>query len=231
MGLPEAEKHLKDTLGSRYSDPDWQPALKAVMDAENDTDTATTAIEKLARVATNQSGLKIRLPARTAIPQLNSIENEVTRSISELCARNRIFGTPPTLDEFLEPKEELEANNQDSELLDLAGDVRVLEDGDKVIVAKVVLELAEKDGKVIDIESDSDDESGAPDISRGEAANLCEQLMEACLQHGGANSDLAIGLLTHLRHFRVHLRQDELLHSRQTTLNHYFASQSPERTM
>src|SRR6266404_1086181 len=146
-------------------------------------------------------------------------------------SNNRIFGTPPTLDEFLEPKEELEANNQDSELLDLAGDVRVLEDGDKVIVAKVVLELAEKDGKVIDIESDSDDESGAPDISRGEAANLCEQLMEACLQHGGANSDLAIGLLTHLRHFRVHLRQDELLHSRQTTLNHYFASQSPERTM
>ena len=100
-------------------------------------------------------------------------------------------------------------------------------------MAKVVLELAEKDGKVIDIESDSDGESGTPDISHGEAANLCEQLpvMEACLQHGDANLDLAIGLLTHLRHFCVHLRQDELLHSRQTTLNHYFASQSPEHTM
>ena len=36
-----------------YNNPDWQPAFKAVMDAKNNTDAATTVIEKLLHTAAN----------------------------------------------------------------------------------------------------------------------------------------------------------------------------------
>ncbi|KAF9232698.1 hypothetical protein BU15DRAFT_10943, partial [Melanogaster broomeanus] len=63
MRLPEAEKRVKDALGTRYNEADWQPAFKAVMDAENNTDAATAAIEKLVHAAATRTGLKIRIPA------------------------------------------------------------------------------------------------------------------------------------------------------------------------
>ena len=50
--------------------------------------------------------------------------------------------------------------------------------------------------------------------------------MEACLQHGDSSSDLPLNLLTHLRHFRVCLRWEELLHARQTTLDAFLTGPS-----
>ena len=78
------------------------------MDAENDSDVATSVIEKLTHAAANHTGIKIRLPAHPVVPQLDDLENDLTQSISDLQGQNHIFGTPLTLDKFLEPKEEAE---------------------------------------------------------------------------------------------------------------------------
>ncbi|KAN0088708.1 hypothetical protein V8E55_005765 [Tylopilus felleus] len=115
-------------------------------------------------------------------------------AILELQAWNCIFGTPPTLNDFIEPKEELEDP-------DLTADI--FEGGDKAIVVKVIQEMAEQNGEAINVNSDDDDESGTPNILRSEAINLCQRLSEACRQHGDASSDLAISLLTTLRCFFV----------------------------
>ena len=80
--------------------------------------------------------------------------------------------------------------------------------------------------EVIEIDSDDEDEPRKPDISHAETINLCEKLMEACLQHRDSSSDLPLNLLTHLRHFCVCLRQEELLHARQTTLDAFLAGPS-----
>ncbi|KAH0833378.1 hypothetical protein J3R83DRAFT_12479 [Lanmaoa asiatica] len=98
--------------------------------------------------------------------------------------------------------------------------------GDKAIVAEVVQEVAEKNNEVIEIDDDDDDEISKPDISRTETINLCEKLMEACLQHGDSSSDLPLNLLTNLRHFHVCLRRKKFLHARQTTLDAFLACPS-----
>ncbi|KAF9218623.1 hypothetical protein BS17DRAFT_720099 [Gyrodon lividus] len=52
MNLPDAEARLVAHLGHCYVDTDWQPALRAVMDAEGDVSIAMKAVEPLAEAAT-----------------------------------------------------------------------------------------------------------------------------------------------------------------------------------
>ena len=153
------------------------------------------------------------------VPQLDTLEKDVTQSISDLQACKCIFGTPPTLDEFLEPKEEAETRDS------VAADIFNGPGGDQAIVAEVVRVTAEKNNEVIEIDSDDEGKPRKPDISHAETINLCEKLMEACLQHGDSSSDLPLNLLTYL-HFCVCLCQEELLHARQTTLDVFLASPS-----
>ncbi|KAF9220389.1 hypothetical protein BS17DRAFT_680167, partial [Gyrodon lividus] len=62
MNLPNTEARLAAHLGHHYVNTDWRPALRAVMDAEGDVAIAMKAIEPLAKAATHQTGLKIRIP-------------------------------------------------------------------------------------------------------------------------------------------------------------------------
>ena len=78
LTLPEAEAQLELLLRQCYVDNDWQPALKAMMDAEGDIEAATAAVEKLAGKAAQSSHLKIclRRPEKQSsdsAPQLNAI--------------------------------------------------------------------------------------------------------------------------------------------------------------
>ena len=84
----------------------------------------------------------------------------------------------------------------------------------------------EKNNKVIKVESDDEDEPRKPDVSCSDTINLCEKLVEACLQHEDTSSDLTLDLLTHLHRFRVYLRREELLHSQQTTLDVFLTRSS-----
>jgi len=211
MTLPEAEVRIKEILGTRYADTDWLPAFDAVMNAEGDSDAAAMAVEQLAQAASQRTGLKIRISMRRPpLAQLTAVENEVATSLQDLKNRNRIFGEPPSLDEFLEPAEEQEV-----------GDSLKFEGGDKAIVAAVKQELAERAGEVIEIESD-EEEGAEPEVSRTETLELCRRLEGACLQFGNVDSSLPLDLLKQLRLFRAHLRRDELLHGKQTTIDMYF---------
>ena len=162
MQLPDAVQCIKDVLGSHYTEADWQAAFKAVMDAENDSDAATSMIEKLMHAAANHTGIKICLPARPVVPQLDDLENDLTQSISDLQGLNRIFETPLMLDEFLEPKEEAETRDSATAAI-FDGP-----EGDKAIVAEVVREITEKNNEVIEVESDDEDKPRKPDISRSD---------------------------------------------------------------
>ncbi|KAG2115750.1 uncharacterized protein F5147DRAFT_544285, partial [Suillus discolor] len=63
MSLPAVENDLKAHLREHYVDSDWRPALKAIMDAEGDTDVALNAVNALAEAASCRTGLKIHIPA------------------------------------------------------------------------------------------------------------------------------------------------------------------------
>ncbi|KIK75414.1 hypothetical protein PAXRUDRAFT_172896 [Paxillus rubicundulus Ve08.2h10] len=161
------------------------------MDAEGDSVTVNAAVGKLAQVAITRTGLKICIPARQPAPQLVAIEDEVLKSISKLKGHSCIFGEPLTLNQFLEPSDEEE----------IGGDSVEFEgpEGDETIVAVVSREMAEKRGKVIEIEESDDDESRKPEISRSEGLELCQKLKAACLQLGDATSPLALDLIKHIQ--------------------------------
>ncbi|KAJ8589440.1 hypothetical protein M405DRAFT_862157 [Rhizopogon salebrosus TDB-379] len=109
----------------------------------------------------SQKKPKVKGPPLT---QLTTLEDEVTTSLQDLKARNRIFGELPSLDEFLEPVEEQKF-----------GDSLAFEGGDKAIVAAVKREMAEKVDEVIEVESAEDEDSQAePEVSRAEALGLCQ---------------------------------------------------------
>ncbi|KAF9239068.1 hypothetical protein BU15DRAFT_28025, partial [Melanogaster broomeanus] len=71
LSLPNAEIRLKAHLGNRFIDTDWQPALRAVMDAEGDSEAALKAIQPLERTAMQRPGLKLQISRRPKeLPQL-----------------------------------------------------------------------------------------------------------------------------------------------------------------
>lgn len=209
MTLPEAEKRLQDILTTHYVDTDWRPALDAVMQAEGDSDAAVAAVETLATSASNRTGLKIRIPARPP-PQLVTLENEVSSYLTELKSRNRIFGEPMALDNFLEPAEEAEVPDP----LDFSG-------GDEAIVAQVHQEIAEGNGEVIEVESEDECEA-EQEISATETLALCKRLEPACLQFTDLDSQVTLDLLKHLRLFRGRLQRVVDRNAKQTKISAFF---------
>ncbi|KAJ8591213.1 hypothetical protein M405DRAFT_814739 [Rhizopogon salebrosus TDB-379] len=213
MSLPDAERDLQAHLGERYIDLDWRPALKAVMDAEGDTEAASNAINTLKQAASRRTGLKIRIPTtcRPRPDQLLSAEAELMQSVNDLKARNRIFGELQTVDEILDPAEERDM-----------GEFSMFEGGDKAIADEVRHEIAIANGKVIDIDSDSDDdEDNTPSISRTDILDMCQRLEVGCMQYG--DPQISLNLSSQLRIFRAKLRREELMTTRQASLDQFFS--------
>ena len=71
MSLPKAERKLEEYLEDRFLAAKWQPALKAVMDAEGDFQSALAAVKKLKNLTKMDSG-----PA-----ELQSIEEDLAKSL------------------------------------------------------------------------------------------------------------------------------------------------------
>ncbi|KIK73282.1 hypothetical protein PAXRUDRAFT_604742 [Paxillus rubicundulus Ve08.2h10] len=159
-----------------------------------------------------QPGLKIQISHRPKeLPQLKSTENELMQSIDVLKSRNRIFDTPPTLDELLDPPEEAEIREMDL--------FTIGEKGEKEIVEMVEHEMAVARGEVIEINSDSDEDLVGPCITRIQMMTLCEQLERAVLEYG-EGEDLALS--RQLCCFRAHLRGQEFTSMKQMTLDKHF---------
>ncbi|KAF8548889.1 hypothetical protein OG21DRAFT_1488994 [Imleria badia] len=107
LSLPNAEIRLQAHLGNRYIDSDWQPALKAVMDANGLEEEALNAIDRLEHDAKARAGLKIRITL--CPPQIPQIQEEarLMETVNTLKSRNRIFD-PSTLQDLVDPPEEKE---------------------------------------------------------------------------------------------------------------------------
>lgn len=216
MSLPEAESQLQAHLGDRFVDSDWQPALRAVMEAEGDADKASAAVDSLRKAAVARSGLKLKIPARKISrvkpEQSVLVEEELISKVELLKSRNRIFGDVPTIDELVNPISESE---QDELLADSSVEG---------IVQQVRLETAMANGEAVEVEdSDSDDEcdgESAPTLSRRDLISLCQQLALNCMQYGDPQASL--DLSDQLLKFRATLQREELLNSKQSTLHRYF---------
>lgn len=218
MTLPDAEAALQAHLGSRFEDSDWRPALKAIMDAEGVIEDALEAVDQLSEAASSRSGLKIRIPAKSALPQkpdqVVSLEADIMESVRTLKSRNRIFGTLLTVDELLDPVEERDS-----------GDLESDHDGSiKGIADEVRREMAIANGEIIEIEDeddDVDDDLVGPSFSRTDLIKMCEQLEAGCMQYGDPTFSFDLSQL--LSKYRANLRREEVLNSTQTLLDSYFA--------
>ena len=217
MTLPNAKECLKQHLGDRYNDKDWQPALDAVMNAEGDTSRAQEAIHHLASKS-QLPRLVIKLPQRLEpIAQIINVEQELMDSVKELVKRKRIIGCPPTIEELVNPIEEQEVGDSPYRF----------EGGDAKIVAEVRHEMAVAQGEIIELdESDSEDEDDIDDtLSQQDIIKLCEKLETACFRYGGKNFSLE--LPHQLRKYRAKLLHEDLRSSTQTSLTNYFTPKCP----
>ena len=184
------------------------------MEAEGDTEQALGAINNLYKSATRQSGFKIRIPAPPTVApktrQAELVEGELMKDISDLKARNRIFGPIPSVDDILDP---LEERQQEGAPLD--GSVKGIAD----MVRK---EVAGVDRDVEEVEdSDSEDDARSPIPSRADLIALCQRVEQGCMQYGDPQFSLELSL--QLSKFRGILRREELLFATQTTLDRFFS--------
>ena len=121
--LREAEEKLMMHFGNRYSDADWHPALKAVMDAEGDVLKAHNSLREFSEIC-ERPKLVIKLPAHP--PQIVTAEENLLKSVEVLKARNRVFGAVPSIEELVDSKEENQAL-EDSPLAFPGGDHDIVE--------------------------------------------------------------------------------------------------------
>ena len=212
MELPEAEKKLREHLGSCFRMEDWQPALDAVMGAEGDTLAALDALNDLQKHAIrSKTHLVIKIPPRPKPPQLLDIERDLSKDISNIQECRRIFRDPPSLDELIQPPEEEQVEDPD-----------VCPDNDEDFIASVDCDVAIEHGEIIEDESDSDkDDMRMPDRSNAEVMELCQMLEGACIDRLG-EVDGAPTVLRAIRRFRGHLQKAQIANARQTTLDHFW---------
>lgn len=212
--LPEAEEKLKNYLGTRFKDKDWQPTLKAIMDAEADVLKAQAAIKTLSTKYLLPR-LTIKIPARP--PQVDSTEKELMDAVNTLRKRNRIFGVLPTIDQLVEPDYELEVD-EDSPY--------AFPGGLPEIIAQVQHEEQVKKGEIIEIDTDSDDDKEDRDagVTHSDTIHLTEQMERLVIKFG--NGQPSLDLARKLREFRGALRREELLTVKQTQIKDFFTSHS-----
>ncbi|KAJ7224681.1 DDE superfamily endonuclease-domain-containing protein [Mycena pura] len=205
MTMPQAQEELKKRLGERYVEADWIEALSAIQVCEENVELALEEVEKLAKAAQHVPRLTIKI---TVASQIKVLERRLESLVAELKERKRIIGTPPTLEEILNPPEELE----------IGEDTYAFEGGDAEIIATAQQQLAVERGEIEVIEVDSDesgDDEDTPQASSAEVRALCEKLESLCIGHGGS-----LDLQRQLRQFRGTLRRDELLNAKQSHIIH-----------
>ncbi|KIK82768.1 hypothetical protein PAXRUDRAFT_75212, partial [Paxillus rubicundulus Ve08.2h10] len=188
------------------------------MDAEGATKDALEAVDQLSEAAASRSGVKIRIPAKIALPQKPNqtvlLEAELEESVRSLKSRNHIFGTLLTVNEILDPVEERDLGD-----FELDGSIKRIADEVRREMASAVAIEIEDDGNNVDSD-DVDDDSADQPISRTDLISLCQQLEAGCMQYGDAIFSYDLSCL--LFKYRANLRREELLHAIQTSLDSYF---------
>jgi hypothetical protein len=135
MTLPQFEVGLCTLLGVSYVERDWQPILKVVMNAERDTERALEGLTKIKAAVFDSVSNASRTPSLTSnstLIQLSDAEHDLQKAVHELKRRNRIMGTPLTLEDMLNPIEEKEIGvssykfeGGDNEIVDRVNDYEI----------------------------------------------------------------------------------------------------------
>lgn len=133
--------------------------------------------------------------------QLETLEDDLMKSVEELQARRRI-------DEILDPSEEK-----------CIGEATIYEDDD-AIVAEIQRRQAIRSGKIVEVESDEEpeeDNQSKVSTTDSELIGLCTKLEAACIARVDADSSL--DFIHDLRGFRAVLQREEMQKAKQTTLD------------
>ena len=124
---------------------------------------------------------------------------------------NRIFGAQLTMDEILEPREEIVISEPMFQF-----------ENDMAIATAVQYQMAVERGDIIEVNSD-DEEDVQPKMtpmSSSEIVLLCEKLEIACISQSHAGASLE--LIRHVCKFCGEMHQEELQNMKQTSLDSYF---------
>ncbi|KAH8105697.1 hypothetical protein DFH11DRAFT_1731517 [Phellopilus nigrolimitatus] len=218
--MPETIKKLEAYLKERYLYADWKPAFDAVFQAESDVPAAVSAIHELAHKAQQSAPPAIPdpvplIPDKATIPQLESFEKSLMEAVDDLKKLNHIRGTAPTLEELVNPIEEMEIGESPYHFP--GGDIEIIAEARRLV--------AEQNGDVTATEvldDDPEDDNADEVVSAREGIELCEKLEKLCIAHSEADGVAALELQRQLRHMRGHLRRLDLESHKQVTLDSFF---------
>ena len=105
MTLPDAENQIEAILVDQNLNIPWKEGINVVMNAENDSQIATRALDNLRK--STRPRLVIRIPARKP-PQVEEAETELMTAVHSLKDRNRIHGPVLSVDEIVESPDEVD---------------------------------------------------------------------------------------------------------------------------
>ena len=212
--IPEVHKKLTEYLGDGYKYDDWKEAFRVIEMAETDTVAAIAAIKPLLENATNPTPSTHHSTSQTLdtlwppLPQLERLENELTKCISQLQSWGWIWGQALSLEEMLNPVEE-----------DIVGETGVEFPGeDKDIIERVIHGDDE----------DSDDEEPLLEVTTlSKALDICAQMERLCLEY--ASSSLSVvDLQFQVRKLRGHIRHLNDQSRVQSSLDQFFVKPTNE---
>jgi len=177
--MPEAENKLEELLGNDYTHNDWKPAFDAIFNAEENTEEALQALEAL---MSKQNPLAC-LPepdshsdSRALIQQLSELEDDLTTVINNLVSHWHIHGTVLTLEDLLNPIEEVVANQLDPSDSFPSGDANIIKE-----VRCCAADSIESESIEVDSDGDMEDVEEGPAISVHGAMTLCKDIDKVCL--------------------------------------------------
>ncbi|KAL7282003.1 hypothetical protein ACG7TL_003470 [Trametes sanguinea] len=209
--LPEAESQLRAHLGSRFQAADWKPMFDAIFATEDDDASAIIKIASLRAATLNSlsAGAATETPMAeptSDIAELARTGEELMEEVDKLRERRRVRGARPSLEDLLNPVEEVE----------IGGASCMFPGGDEEIIAAVRASVSQKEDK--DSDEDSDEEP-ITEISAREGVAICQQMERLCMQwFGKVEQDLS-QLQGQVRRLRGALQREEEKSKRQATLS------------
>ncbi|KAI0078041.1 hypothetical protein K474DRAFT_1706766 [Panus rudis PR-1116 ss-1] len=222
--MPKTEEKLQEILGDRYKADDWLPAFNAVFAAEEDECAALLAIQQLEKESMMTAEAEVgdstpdrgskessKLPreqnCRAQVPQLAELECELDAVVDDLHARRRIIGARPTIEDLLNPIDEIQVGAREY----------AFPGGDEEIIARAL--EGSDEGTVTDDEgNEEEEEEETEEISLAEGIRVCERLEHLCGLHSDDPKIDTLELQTQLRRLRGHLRKVEFASRKQTKL-------------
>jgi hypothetical protein len=204
--LPDVHRRLMEWLGDRYVASDWDKPLDVVLREEDDVDAALASLDALK----HKLGVSpATSPKIATTDECTELEGNIRELMKDLRVRNRIFGSPLTIEDILDPAEERNVGNV----------VQSSKDVDAEIVARVRKEFSGEDNDAIELDSDSDDGIEEPTLSLKEMVALCRTLERASIDVGG---ERGLEVAKVMRSYGVDLQALITTRAVQTTLDKYF---------